>query len=54
MDLLWRNDINPDKVVIGMAFYSRSFTLANPTYLEPGCVMVSARNPGKCLDTTGV
>jgi GH18 family chitinase len=31
-DLMWRNDINPDKVVMGLGFYSRTF---KPS--DPGC-----------------
>ncbi|KAJ6191606.1 Glycoside hydrolase superfamily [Penicillium mononematosum] len=27
MDLLWRNDISPDQVVLGLAFYARGFTV---------------------------
>ncbi|KAE8131505.1 hypothetical protein BDV38DRAFT_290072 [Aspergillus pseudotamarii] len=30
LDLLWRNDIKPSKVNMGMAFYGRSVTLASP------------------------
>ncbi|MCJ1311629.1 hypothetical protein MMC25_005302 [Agyrium rufum] len=30
LDLLWRNNIQFDKVVLSLAFYGRSFTLANP------------------------
>lgn len=29
LDLLWRNDIDPEKVVLGMAFYGRAFTVAD-------------------------
>ena len=27
LDLLWRNDVPPDKVALGLGFYGRSFTL---------------------------
>lgn len=54
LDLLWRNDIDPDKVVLGMSFYSRSFALADPGCSEPGCVVVSGGNAGDCSGTTGV
>lgn len=54
LDLLWRNDINPDKVVLGMAFYSRSFTLVDSGCTEPGCLVSSGGNAGKCSKTTGV
>ena len=29
MDLLWRNDIDPDKVVMGLGFYGRSIIADN-------------------------
>lgn len=54
VDLLWRNDIDPDKVVFGVAFYGRSFTLTNPSCSTPGCTFASGGNPGKCSNTAGV
>ncbi|KAL0258443.1 hypothetical protein SLS55_005936 [Diplodia seriata] len=54
LDLLWRNDIKPEKVVFGMGFYGRSFTLTDPACSSPGCVVASGGNPGKCSGTTGV
>jgi chitinase len=54
LDLLWRNDIDPDKVVYGMAFYGRSFTLANPTCSSPKCTFASGGNAGECSGTVGV
>ncbi|RYP78993.1 hypothetical protein DL769_003083 [Monosporascus sp. CRB-8-3] len=54
LDLLWRNDISASKVTMGMAFYSRSFTLTDPSCSDPGCRVSSAGNPGWCSDTAGV
>lgn len=54
LDLLWRNDIDPDKVILGTAFYTRSFQLADPGCSEPKCAVASAGNPGKCSVTAGV
>jgi chitinase len=54
LDLIWRNNVHPDKVVLGLAFYSRSFTLTNPACSEPGCRISSGGNPGKCSKNTGV
>ncbi|EFY94032.1 glycoside hydrolase family 18 protein [Metarhizium robertsii ARSEF 23] len=54
LDLLWRNNINPNKVTMGMSFYSRSFTLTKPSCNKPGCRVSSAGNPGRCSGTTGV
>ncbi|KAL3473172.1 hypothetical protein BJX99DRAFT_272425 [Aspergillus californicus] len=53
MDLLWRNDIDPSKVVMGMAYYGRSFTLADPGCTKPGCTYRSGGNAGKCSETVG-
>ncbi|KFY18019.1 hypothetical protein V492_00206 [Pseudogymnoascus sp. VKM F-4246] len=54
LDLLWRNDISPSKVTMGMAFYSRSFTLTDPACSALGCRISSGGNPGKYSDTVGV
>lgn len=54
LDLLWRNDINPKKVTIGMSYYSRSFTLTDPGCSTPGCQISSAGEAGKCSGTAGV
>lgn len=54
LDLLWRNSIDPDKVVMGMSFYSRSFALADSGCSEPGCVVVSGGHAGEYSQTTGV
>ncbi|KAK0391598.1 hypothetical protein NLU13_1098 [Sarocladium strictum] len=54
LDLLWRNDISPSKVTMGMAFYSRTFTLTDPTCNKPGCRISSGGNSGECSDTVGV
>lgn len=54
LDLLGRNDISPEKVVYGMAFYGRSFTLDNPSCSSPGCSIASGGNAGRCSNTVGV
>jgi chitinase len=53
MDLLWRNDISPSKVVMGLAYYGRSFTLVDPACAEPGCTYRSGGNSGECSETIG-
>jgi len=53
MDLLWRNDIDPKKVVMGMGFYGRSFTLSDPSCKTPGCGFSAGGNPGKCSASAG-
>ena len=54
LGLLWRNDVKPDKVVLGMAYYTRTLTLVNPACSDPGCAVASGGNPGTCSHTTGV
>jgi GH18 family chitinase len=48
LDLMWRNDIDPSKVVLGLAFYARAFTAANVSCKTPGCLLASGRRPGRC------
>ncbi|RDW81627.1 uncharacterized protein DSM5745_05184 [Aspergillus mulundensis] len=60
MDLLWRNNISPHQVVLGMAFYGRTFTLADPACSnpyessEPGCLVASGGETGDCSLQTGI
>ncbi|KAK3943074.1 hypothetical protein QBC46DRAFT_447135 [Diplogelasinospora grovesii] len=54
LDLLWRNYIDPSKVNLGLAFYGRSVTLASESCATPGCLYLSAGDPGPCSATTGV
>lgn len=53
MDLLWRNDVKPDQVVMGLAFYGRTYTTLG-NCVEPGCVYASGGLPGKCSKATGI
>lgn len=53
MDLLWRNNIDPAKVTMGMGFYGRSFTLSDPSCTSPGCPFSSGGNPGPCSASAG-
>jgi chitinase len=54
LDLLWRNDIKPENVVLGTSFYTRAFQLSDPHCSEPKCGVASAGNPGNCSKTAGV
>jgi len=56
LDLLWRNDVKPGNVVFGMAFYGRSFTLADPSCTEPNgvCQFSTGGIPGSCSATAGI
>ncbi|PSR77531.1 glycoside hydrolase superfamily, partial [Coniella lustricola] len=53
LDLLWRNDIDSSKVVLGLGFYGRSFTLADPSCTTPGCAFSGGGNPGECTENSG-
>ncbi|KAJ5608926.1 glycoside hydrolase family 18 protein [Penicillium herquei] len=53
LDLMWRNSIDPSKVVMGMGFYGRSFTLSDPTCTTAGCPFSGGGNPGECSASAG-
>lgn len=53
LDLLWRNDIEKDKVVMGLAFYGRSYTV-DPSCVEPGCTYLSGGRKGRCSREIGI
>ncbi|KUI60196.1 Chitotriosidase-1 [Cytospora mali] len=54
LDLLWRNGIDSSKVVLGLGFYGRSFTLKDSSCTIPGCPFASGANPGECTATSGI
>ncbi|KAJ5130997.1 Glycoside hydrolase superfamily [Penicillium bovifimosum] len=54
MDLLWRNNISPSKVVMGLAFYARAFTVADTSCTTPGCLFASGSDEGPCSGQTGI
>ncbi|KAF5576582.1 hypothetical protein FPANT_10866 [Fusarium pseudoanthophilum] len=54
LDLLWRNNIKPDKVVMGLGFYGRAFTAKSPTCLKPGCLFSDPANAGECSQEKGI
>lgn len=55
LDLLWRAGVNPDKVVLGLGWYGRSFTLSDPSCNTPNgvCTFSAGANPGKCTASSG-
>lgn len=53
LKLLWRNNIDPSKVVLGLGFYGRSFTLQDPSCIEPGCPFTGGAPAGPCTDSVG-
>ncbi|KAJ5787585.1 CAZyme family GH18 [Penicillium paradoxum] len=52
LELLWRNDVEGDQVVMGLAFYGRSYTTQG--CVEPGCVYASGGLPGPCSKEAGI
>jgi hypothetical protein len=56
LDLLWRNNVKPENVVMGFGFYGRSFTMADATCHDPtaGCQFSTSGLPGDCSDTAGI
>lgn len=69
MDLFWRNNVSnslflmendwltmqikPEKIVMGLGFYGRSFTLTDPSCTSPGCPFSGGANPGPCSASAG-
>ncbi|KAK4154117.1 glycoside hydrolase superfamily [Chaetomidium leptoderma] len=54
LELLWRNNINPGRVVLGLGFYGRSFTMKSPDCLQAGCEFTDGARGGECTGTPGV
>ncbi|OAA77046.1 Chitinase II [Akanthomyces lecanii RCEF 1005] len=55
LDLLWRNKINHDKVVMGYGFYGRGFHIKDPNcHTPPNCEFDGPSLPGSCTDTAGI
>ncbi|EFR04224.1 chitotriosidase-1 [Nannizzia gypsea CBS 118893] len=54
LQILWRNNINPARVVMGLGFYGRSFTMKDRNCLDPGCEFKSGARGGECTGTSGV
>ncbi|KAH2284926.1 hypothetical protein KXW02_002191 [Aspergillus fumigatus] len=53
MNLLWRNDIHPSQVVMGLGFYGRSFTLNNTSCVTAGCPFSTVGKAGDCTNSAG-
>ncbi|EWG55557.1 hypothetical protein FVEG_17546 [Fusarium verticillioides 7600] len=53
-DLLWRNDVNPDQVNMGLAFYARTFTASSSSCMSPGCLFDAGGPAEPCTDAVGV
>ncbi|KAI2465893.1 hypothetical protein F4781DRAFT_424486 [Annulohypoxylon bovei var. microspora] len=56
MDLLWRAGLKPENVVLGMGWYGRSFTLADPSCNTPNgvCKFTGGAKAGECSQASGI
>ncbi|CAM1509012.1 Fc.00g027510.m01.CDS01 [Cosmosporella sp. VM-42] len=54
IDLLWRNNIPASKVVMGLAFYSRTFTASDTECVSKGCSFDSGGGSGPCSREIGL
>jgi chitinase len=54
LKLLWRNNINPERVNLGLGFYGRSFTMKDSSCMAAGCEFTEGGNGGECTGTAGV
>ncbi|KAM7185747.1 chitinase [Naviculisporaceae sp. PSN 640] len=54
LELLWKNNVNPGRVNLGLGFYGRSFTMKDPNCMTPGCEFTGGAGNGTCTGTSGV
>lgn len=54
LKLLWRVGIEPEKIVLGLAFYGRSFQLADSSCTEPSCPFAGPAAKGICTGEEGI
>ncbi|KAK4442906.1 hypothetical protein QBC34DRAFT_479340 [Podospora aff. communis PSN243] len=53
LKLMWRNNVDPAKISLGIGFYGRSFQLQDPSCHQPGCPFRGAASPGECTGNPG-
>lgn len=54
LNLFWRVDIDPAKIVLGLGFYGRSFELESTSCWKPGCKFSGPGAAGQCTNTPGI
>lgn len=54
MQLLWRVNVDPAKVVLGLGWYGRSFTLSDPSCNKPWCTFTAGGKAGPCSGEAGI
>jgi chitinase len=52
LDLIWRNDISPGMINMGLGWYGRSFTLKDPSCSTPGCIFSYGGKAGECTKSS--
>ncbi|CAF2505200.1 unnamed protein product [Rotaria sp. Silwood2] len=52
--LFLRDGVNTNKLVLGLGYYGRSFTLDDPSCKKVGCKFKGPGKPGPCTKTPGV
>ena len=55
LSLLWRAGVSPSKVMLGLGWYGRSFTLADPSCTTPNgaCQFTTGGTAGQCTKSSG-
>jgi chitinase len=53
VELLWRVQVPPSKVVLGLGFYGRSFQLSDKSCGSPGCAFKGPAEAGLCNKSPG-
>lgn len=54
LSLLWRAGVSAANVVLGLGFYGRSFTLADPSCTDPWCTFSEGGKAGECTNAAGI
>ncbi|KAL5087414.1 hypothetical protein Trisim1_007813 [Trichoderma cf. simile WF8] len=53
LELFWRNNVDPKMINLGVAFYGRSYKLADAACRLPGCRFSGPGDKGECSNTEG-
>ncbi|KAI0132937.1 glycoside hydrolase family 18 protein [Xylariales sp. AK1849] len=53
VELFWRENVPPEKIVLGLGFYGRSFQLKDTSCSTPGCAFAGAATAGTCTNNPG-
>lgn len=53
LDLVWNAGVNPGKVILGLADYGKTYTLASSSCAKPGCAATGPGLIGPCSNDAG-